>query len=97
MRFLLVAKMVHPVPRDIAGALFDDVIAWSKKYTGSRQIEQIWGFAGLYAGGAILNVSSLEELDSIMAEYPHGPFSDMEVFGLTDLVAAVERAKKAPG
>ncbi len=51
----------------------------------------------MYAGGAILNVKSLEELDSVMTEYPFGPFSDIEIYGLTDMVAAVERAKKATG
>ncbi len=97
MEFLMIAKMRHPVPPDIAPALFDDLIAWSKKYLASKQLLQTWGFAGLYAGGGILQVKSLDELDSVMTEYPFGPFSDIEVYGLTDLVAATERAKKATG
>jgi len=97
MKFLVITKMRHPVSPDIAMGLFDDLITWSKKYVASKQLEQTWGFAGMYAGGGILQVNSLEELDSIMTEYPFGPFSDIEIYGLTDLVAAVERAKKATG
>lgn len=97
MKFLMIGKLRHPIPPDIAMGLFDDMAAWSKKYTASQQMQETWGFAGLYAGGGILEVKSLEELDSIMTEYPFGPFSDIEIYGLTDLAAAIERAKKATG
>ena len=40
---------------------------------------------GPIAGGGILNVESLEELDAIMAAFPLGPFSNVTVYGLADL------------
>lgn len=65
---------------------------WIGKY--KAQFEQVWTFAGVSGGGGVLNVSSLEELDQIMTEFPFGPFSDTQVYGLLDLPESLERYKQ---
>ncbi len=95
MRFLIIGKNKYPLPPEIGPGLVDATIAWAKKYTANGKFEQVWSVAGTSAGGAIANVNSLEELDAIANEFPLGPFSDMEVYTLTDLVGSMERLKQA--
>ena len=94
MRFLIVSKSKHPMPPEMAPGLLDAMSGWAKKYTANKKMEQIWAFAGTPAGGGVLNVGSLDELDSIMAEYPFGPFSDTEVYPLVDLHDSLQRSKQ---
>lgn len=95
MRFLLVVKTKYPLPAEAAPGLMDAMMGWASKYTGNGKIEQVWGFAGLPAGGGILNVASLEELDAIMTDYPLALFSDTDIFPLVDLQDTLKRAKQA--
>ncbi len=95
MRFLVVTKANQPPPPEMAMGLVDAMSEWARKHTTSGKIEQIWGFAGIQSGGGITNVNSLEELDAIMAEFPFGPFSDIEIYGLVDLGTALKNAKQA--
>jgi muconolactone delta-isomerase len=95
MKFLVVTKSKAPFPPEMAMGLVEAVEEWSRKYTTSGKIEQIWGFAGLQGGGGIVNVNSLEELDTIMTEFPFAPFSDTEIFGLTDLQPGLQTMKRA--
>ncbi len=94
MRFLIIGKNKFPMPPEIAPAVVDATIAWAKKYTGSGKLEQLWGVAGVAAGGGIANVGSPDELDAVMAEFPLGPFTDLEVYPLTDMVGSMERMKQ---
>ena len=84
MKFLVVSKAKMPFPAEMALVLTEAVEAWAQKYVASGKIEQVWGFAGLQGGGGICNVESLDEFDSMMTEFPYAPFSDTEVYGLTD-------------
>ncbi len=95
MRFLITGKNNFPMPPEMGSALVDATIAWAKKYTASGKIEQLWGLAGMSAGGGILNVNSADELDAIMTEFPLGPFTELEAHPLTDLVGSMERLKQA--
>ncbi len=95
MRFLVVTKSRMPFPPEMAMGLIDAMEGWVRKYTASGKFEQVWGVAGAQAGGGILNVNSLEEVDAIMAEFPFGPFSDVEVYGLVDLETTLNNAKQA--
>ena len=95
MRFLITGKNKFPMPPEIAPGVVDATIAWAKKYTGNGKIEQLWGLAGIAGGGGIANVNSSDELDAIMTEFPLGPFTDMEVYPLTDMVGSMERMKQA--
>ena len=45
--------------------------------------------------GGIANVDSLEELDAVMAEFPFGVFSDIEIIPLVDLAGSIQRAQQA--
>ena len=93
MRFLVITKSKHLLPPEVSARLIDAMGPWRNKYAG--QFEQIWGFAGIRGGGAIVNVSSLEELDTILAEFPMQPVSDIEILPLVDLDSALQRARQA--
>ncbi len=95
MKFLIVTKSKAPFPPEMVMGLIDAMAGWARKYTTSGKIEQIWGFAGLQGGGGIASVNSLEELDAIMTEFPFAPFSDTEIYGLTDLQAGLQNVKQA--
>ncbi len=95
MRFLVISKSNQPLPPEMAMGLVDAMAEWARKHTASGKFEQVWGVAGVKAGGAILKVNSLEEVDAIMAEFPFGPFSDVEVYGLVDLETSFKNTKKA--
>ena len=102
MRFLVVTKSKHPTPPEAVVPLFEALQQWVQRHTQNKKIEQVWNFAGIPGGGGILNVNSLEELDSIMVEFPLGPFSDIEIYGLGDVnvgiqgVIAAAKAMSAP-
>ncbi len=95
MRFLVVSKAKQPPPPEMALGLVDATAEWARKHTASGKMEQVWSVAGAQGGGGILNVNSLEEMDAIMAEFPFGPFSDVEVSGLVDLETSFKNTKKA--
>ncbi len=93
MKFLITSKPRHMVPPELVNTLIDAMGTWRAKYAGN--LEQVWGFAGIPGGGGINNVDSLEELDAMMAEFPFGPFSDIEILPLVDLDVALQRTKQA--
>lgn len=93
MKFLVGSRPSFPVPPEIAPALFDAMAAWVEKYSRSGNIEASWAYAGSGGGGGILNVASNDELDAIMAEFPFGPFSEVKVIALADLLQSLERGK----
>lgn len=95
MRFLVATKANQPLPPEMAMGLVDAMAGWARKHTASGKFEQVWGVAGVRGGGGILKVDSLEEVDAIMAEFPFGPFSDVEVYGLVDLETTLKNAKQA--
>ena len=95
MKFLVIAKSVHPIPPEMALGIFDATIAWHKRTKESGKFESAWGLAGLPAGAGVVNVASLEELQAIMAEFPLQPFSNIEVYPLVDINVSMESTKKA--
>ncbi len=95
MRFLVTTRGNQPLPPEMAIGLVDAMSAWVHKYTASGKFEQVWGFAGARGGGGILKVNSLEEVDAIMAEFPFGQFSDIEVTGLVDIETTLKNVKQA--
>ena len=92
MRFLIITKPKHLVPPEMLERLIDAMGPWRSKCAG--KIEQAWGFAGIAGGGGIANVDSLEELDAVMAEFPFGVTSDIEIIPLVDLDASLQRMKQ---
>ncbi len=94
MRFLITGKNKFPMPPEIAPGVVDATIAWAKKYSGNGKLEQLWGLAGIAGGGGIVNVGSPDELDTIMTEFPLGPFTEIEVYALTDFIGSLEKLKQ---
>ena len=88
MRFLVVTLNRTPIPLEMAPALLEGMRAWMEG--NSDTIEQIWSFAGVGGGGGILNVESLEQLDAVMGQFPYGPFSDIQIYGLADLKQSLD-------
>lgn len=95
MKFLVVTKSKLPFPPEMALGLIEAAEGWIRKHSENGKMEQVWGFAGLQGGGGILNVASLDELDAIMTEFPFGPFSEIEVYGLADVHKGMEVMKQA--
>lgn len=91
MKFLVISKPTYPVPLEIAVDLNKAMMAWIDEHTKSGKIEASWAFSGLSGGGGIFNVDSLDELDTVMMGFPFAPFSEMEIFGLSDLAGRLER------
>jgi len=63
---------------------------WLGAHRASGKMEQVWNFAGINGGGGILNVDSHEELDAIMTGFPFGPYSQTDVYALSDIDAGLE-------
>lgn len=95
MRFLIVTKSRQAIPMEAAVMLVEGMREWARKYTANKKMEQVWGFAGLPGGGGILNVTSIEELDAVMAEFPFTHFSDIQIYALTDLDKALTNGLNA--
>jgi muconolactone delta-isomerase len=93
MRFLVISKSKHLLPPEVSAGLIDAMGPWRSKY--ADKLEQVWGFAGVQGGGGIVNVSSLEELDALMAEFPMQATSDIQIIPLVDLDSALRHAKQA--
>jgi muconolactone delta-isomerase len=92
MKFLVVSKSKYPVPPEAIPSVIDGAIAWKRKYEG--KMEQLYAFAGMLGGGGIIDVDSAEELDTIMGELPLAPFSDIEIYLLTDVEGVWQRSKR---
>ena len=91
MRFLVITRPSHPLPP--SAELMDAMEAWVDGHMQSGKMEQTWSFAGVGGGGGILDVDSNEELGEIMGGFPLAPFSDVEVFPLSDLHDALDRVR----
>jgi muconolactone delta-isomerase len=95
MKFLVTMKSRQALPVENATMILEAMREWGKKYTDNKKFEQIWSFSGLPAGGGIVNVGSLDELDSIMAECPISQFSETEIYPLVDLNRSLDNAVNA--
>ena len=94
MKFVVISKQKHMTPPEMVIPLLDAFLAYIDKYTESGHFEDVWGFAGMQAGGATINVASHEELDAILAELPIGPFLEHEVYPVADLRESLRRGKQ---
>jgi muconolactone delta-isomerase len=94
MRFLVITKQKYMVPPEVQLGLIDGSLAWSKRYSASKKLEQAWGFAGIPGGGGIADVGSLEELNQIMAENPLAAIAETEIVPLVNLEESLTLAKK---
>jgi muconolactone delta-isomerase len=90
MRFLILVLPKHPMPPD--PNIPEANLGWLDQH--KSKLEQAWSFAGIAGGGAIVNVDSAEELDSMMMDFPFGPFSEVSVYALADLDQAMQQLKE---
>ena len=95
MRFLVIAKNRTPLPPGLAVPLLEAMERFVDTGLENGTTEQVFSLAGYAGGGAILNVESHEQLDTIMSQYPLGPFSNTEVYALGDLHHSLAESKKA--
>ena len=95
MRFLVVTRANSPLPPDMIMGMIEAMQHWSRTHRESGKLEQVWSFAGIDGGGGILNVDSHEELDAIMAGFPFGPFSQIDIYPLADLDAGLASFSQA--
>jgi muconolactone delta-isomerase len=94
MRFLIVSKPKFMVPPELGLSLIDAFTAFIDKNKAAGKLEAAWSFTNTQGGGGIINVDSLEELDSLLAEYPYGPFNENEIYPLVDLKESMQRVKQ---
>jgi muconolactone delta-isomerase len=93
MRFLATSTSKHLTPPEMVVGLIEAMQGWVQHWTEAGKFEYSWSSAGINAGGAIINVDSLEELDEILAGFPFGPFSEIQVTPIVDLIPSLERSK----
>jgi len=85
MQFLIITKAMNPVPPEMTVPLIDAMTAWLAKGRADGTLGAAWSFAGTLGGGGIIEVESHEQLDEVMAGFPFGPFSSIEVYPLSDV------------
>lgn len=90
MRFLIVTNSREAMPAEMVMPAMQGMQAWVAENRASGKLEQVWSFAGKSGGGGIANVETHEELDALMAAFPFGQTSDVEVYALADLDVALE-------
>jgi muconolactone delta-isomerase len=94
MKFLITQESKYPIPPEISSRVLEGMMAWLDKYQRQGKLEASWSIAGRQAGGGILNVNSLEELDEIMTQNPLAPFSDVRAEPLSDARESLQRGLK---
>ena len=94
MKFLIVTMQNQMVPPEHALPLLDAFMAYVDKYKKSGHFEAEWSFSGMQGGGAIVEVDSLEELDTLIIEYPLGPFSNIQIYPLVDLEDSIDKSRQ---
>lgn len=85
MQFLVITKQSSSPPPEMLVPMIGAMEAWVAQHRASGKMTAVWAFAGSNGGGGVLEVESHEELDSVMARFPFGPFSTIEIIPLSDL------------
>jgi muconolactone delta-isomerase len=92
MRFLITTKPFLEIKQEAAQPMMEGLIGWINKYKATGQMKDAWTYCAKPGGGGILDVRSLEELDSIMREFPFFFLSNVEVEPLTDLETSIRKS-----
>ncbi len=93
MRFLVLGERVHEVPTDMLPRILDGAIDWVKRYKANGKLELAYLNAGRQAGCYIFNVGSLEELNTIMTEFPLAAYGKIQVIPLVDAIEGLTAQK----
>lgn len=98
MKFLVITIGKWPPPPEILPALNESSTQWVAWAKGSGKFEAIYAISGQPGGMGIVNVDSLEELNDLIQGYPMTPFSETQLFPLSDIDRAMttwrEQVKK---
>ena len=98
MKFLVIILQKQSPPREMMPALTVAMSQWVVEAKKTGKMEVLYSIAGQPGGLGIGNVDSLEELDDIVQGYPMTPFSEVQVFPLSDIDHAMatmrEQTKK---
>jgi muconolactone delta-isomerase len=78
------------LPPEKVLSLIGAMRAWVTEHRATGRLVEDFSLAGLSGSCRILEVDSHEELTAIMAGFPFGPFSDIEVYPLSDLESALD-------
>ncbi|NND74493.1 MAG: hypothetical protein HKN44_05755 [Ilumatobacter sp.] len=90
MRFLIVTNSREAMPAEMALPAMHGMQAWLAEHRASGKLEHVWSFAGKTGGGGIANVETHEELDAMMAGFPFGQTSDIDVYALADIDTSLD-------
>ncbi len=93
MQFLVITRQSTPPPPEMLVPMIGAMEAWVAQHRASGKATAIWAFAGTNGGGGVLEVESHEELDAIMARFPFGPFSTIEIIALSSLDESLANAR----
>lgn len=93
MKFLVVTTSKQPAPPEMAMGMIEAMRGWVDR--NQSKMDAIWGFAGMPGGCGILNVDTADELDEVMTSFPFAQFSEIQIYPLTDLHRALDRAQSA--
>lgn len=93
MQFLVITRQTAPPPPEMLVPMIGAMEAWATQLRATGKAKAMWSFAGTNGGGGLLDVESHEELDAIMARFPFGPFSHVEIIALSSLDAGLANAR----
>ena len=98
MKFLVITIQKQPPPPEILPMLTEATVQWIAEAKKTGKMEALYSIAGQPGGMGIGNVDSLEELDDIIQGMPMNPFSNVQVYPLSDVDHAMatmrEQVKK---
>jgi hypothetical protein len=83
MRFLVIDERRQPLPEGGGAELMDATEKWMD--ANEDVMITSWGNVGKPGGGAIVEVDSFEQLESIMLQYPLSRYSDRTITPILDL------------
>lgn len=95
MRFLVHTKGRDPLTLEMGLMMIEGMRGWLGNLRASGHLVDVWAYAGTQGGGGILEVASHEELNELMAGFPFGQTSDIEVIALSDMDTALDQATAA--
>lgn len=88
-----VTKSREAMPPEMILPALQMMKKWVAENRASGKLVESWAFAGTIGGGGILDVETANELDAIMTKFPFAATSSVEVYPLTSLEDALDRAE----
>ncbi len=90
MRFLVLSISRQALPPEQVLSLIQAKRTWVAEHRATGRLADDFSLAGRSGSGYILDVDSNEEMTAVRAGDPFAPFSDVEIYPLSDLEAAFD-------